>query len=366
MGRAIWYAPAVVILTVACADRPLAVHTPEIRLVTQQANESGQCNPETAIEGCEVGPWPGSGYPAPVGLNVGYSWASCLAPAVDVDGDGLDDNCEIALAQAFSPGMMVYPGECAWDGGLDRIGGEYYYGVKRMQTSDNRIRIVYLPAYYRDCGFGSHTGDSEFIAVDVAYLPGSNFQDTWQFLGAYLSAHCGADVLSQPSDPDCRFWDHAYWGLADYVNGIQRGAPMVWVARGKHANYYSRAKCESGWAGVVNVDRCPGYGYAMRRFPIVYRWQNIDFPESGAYRMVKPRWGSTLPNPNAEETFAETRCDQVTCYKFNGWLIPTSSGDGSTPYWRILRFWLGWWPTTYAPPQNECEYDPHTAIFQPC
>jgi hypothetical protein len=335
------------------------------------------CDPATAIIPCPTEPGGGGGgspTPSAWGVSVGYTWQSCLAPAADVDHDGLDDTCETRLVAAFAPGMIVDPYECGWDPGLNRVGGEYYYMVKRPPGQLDRIRIAYLPAYYRDCGSGGHTGDSEFIGVDVKWEVNNVGGYSWQFQGAYLSAHCGAEFMlwgahtGYETDPDCQYLDRWWWenalGGGAYVD-MFRGAPRVWVSSGKHANYHSRGHCESGLAGTFGVDHCYTY-QQLRRFPVVYRWQNVDFPESGAFGHVYPRWGSAIPDPNAWETFTETLCDQVACYKFNGWVRP-SAGGGSTPYWQAFRFYLGMWYTSYAAPPSECTpYDPATAFIPTC
>ena len=123
----------------------------------------------------------------------------CFAATEDGDRDGLDDRCELSLARAFAPALMVAPGGCDWDDGVSpaRLGGGYYFGVQPVSDTGD-IRIAYLPAYYRDCGWGGlkcwlpyvdcspHAGDSEAIFVDVA----STSDGRWQTRALFLSAHC--------------------------------------------------------------------------------------------------------------------------------------------------------------------------------
>ena len=78
----------------------------------------------------------------------------CAQSAPDVDDDGLSDPCELELARAFAPLLVVAPEGCNWDDGVApaRLGGEYYVGVQPV-GGPGTARIVYLPAYYRDCGW---------------------------------------------------------------------------------------------------------------------------------------------------------------------------------------------------------------------
>jgi len=139
--------------------------------------------------------------PAAEGLLVpGWNPFRCFdAPARskwDPDGDTMDNACEDALAAAFAPGLWV-AGDCNYDPGVGRQGGEYYYGVQPYAPLQARVRLVYLPAYYWDCGSPTeggqplgdgHDGDSEFFIVDV------QFNDTtrhWVTQQIFLSAHCG-------------------------------------------------------------------------------------------------------------------------------------------------------------------------------
>lgn len=150
------------------------------------------------------------------GLFNGWGDVHCyLTPFWDPDNDGVDNGCENALAATFAP-QMIFTVDCDWDYGIGRMGGEYYFAVERKPSSPGfLVRIAYLPAYYRDCGvpaqrislchlFAScnpHTGDSEFMIVDVKYEPSSNH---WVTQTVFLSAHCLTSA-----DGDCRWWDRA-------------------------------------------------------------------------------------------------------------------------------------------------------------
>jgi hypothetical protein len=86
------------------------------------------------------------------GLQLAWSLAQCHGAVVDDDADGLDDGCELAVASAFAPLLVVHPAGCNWDAGAvpPRLGGGYLFAVGR---DGDGIRIAYLPAYFRDCGW---------------------------------------------------------------------------------------------------------------------------------------------------------------------------------------------------------------------
>lgn len=376
MGRKHWarglirMVPLLLVLS-ACADEITPTAPSEAVVAAPETPRTYvECDPMQAIIECDPGPGPGSQTPPP-GISLPYTWSSCLTAMQDSDADGIDDNCEIALASAFAPMLMVAQGECNWDYALNRVGGEYYYMVRQPHGGSDRIRIAYMPAYYRDCSshqFGNpHAGDSEFIGVDVAYSSGR-----WVFLGAMLSAHCGAypiPAIPMQYSPDCRYYPHfpisapGFGGSWEYVDGVARGAPKVWVAAGKHANYRSRSACENSEAGHLGIDNCPPNA-VDRRFPIVHRWQNVEFPESSALTCTQPRWGSSLPDPNARETFG--RWQPFCVSTFRGWSASMFSGS-STSYDAVIRGYLRMYPPdVFGPPYpTQCMEDP-IAIIPAC
>jgi hypothetical protein len=271
---------------------------------------------------------------------------------IDADHDGVEDTCEGALAAAFAPGLHTSTTECDWDAGWGRLGGEYYYAVQRpFNDPVHHIRIAYLPAYYKDCGSDiafhtdGHSGDSEFILVDVVF----NQSARWETTDVFLSAHCAASVIGVPSDPDCQWWSAAdFDGFAGWVDGVQHGAPIVWVSEGKHANYR--------WLSLSN-----GTYY---RFPVWYSWQNIGSSLVPSARGVGPRWSSTLASPSRVEDLWAEECITVSdaCH-FNGWQ-PSSFGGGATPYGILLRNYAGFiLAGGTVPPNPSC--DPQSA-FIPC
>jgi hypothetical protein len=195
----------------------------------------------------------------------------------DVDGDGLADICESSLAQAFNPELRYCSCDAAW-------GGEPVYVATKVlvYTPSAGVqyvaRIMYMPAYYNDAGdatdgcwygffndplswFGQtgcsgHHGDSEAIVLDVRYESTSTH---WVLNAAYLSQHTSyqwfyAGSSGSYSEDDNLFGDaqgnvptpSQYPAQFGYYNGVSGGAPIVWVAIDKHANYASEADCNSG------------------------------------------------------------------------------------------------------------------------
>ncbi len=260
---------------------------------------------------------------AAVGLEVACS------PGVDRDGDQLSDACELALARAFAPLLRVAAGACNRDGEHtdQRLAGEYLYGVQPVDG--DTVRVVYLPAYHRDCGWSGrkcslgimdcrgHTGDSEVIALSV--LPEG---ERWHTTAVYLSAHCFGRASTR-----CR------WYVADELDGFEwagtpRGAPVVWVAEGKNANYPSRAACDAGHWLFDTCDR----NEVRLRYPVDPA-RNIGSAEHplGASGCVTR---GDLARRDPADTTAPVEC-VWSDVPFAGWQRPVQ--DPATPYVRYLR-----------------------------
>jgi len=213
-----------------------------------------------------------------------YGWdqAACFKTFWDPDADGVNNACENALAVAFAPALIMAH-DCDWDytPGLDRMGGEYYFAVQQSPGQVyGQLRIAYLPAYYLDCGVRhdflsgctaigglgigwceGHSGDSEFILVDVSY---DVLSSHWVTDHVFLSAHCGEPVTGY----NCQWYSTASFQWRD---GHRQGAPKVWVAEGKHSDYRTQDMCNSG---ALGMDEC-SYNTAEQVFPIVYGQQNV-------------------------------------------------------------------------------------------
>ena len=280
---------------------------------------------------CVVGRQPP---PAPsVGVAAGWTIDACAVAAVDRDLDGLDDVCELELARAFAPMLVVDRRDCSWNG--SRLAGGYFFAVQK-QSDAGALRIAYLPSYFRDCGWegltcatrgrdcSAHAGDSELIVVEVR---GDEIADRWRTHAVFMSAHC-----SGRSDGRCRWYlgdQLRYFGWAANTGG----APRVWVAKGKHANYPSARECDSGhWY----YDSCDDNDAAYR-FPIVTSAQNI-----GSRVRPLPFGGITGGCVGAEDLpVRDDRADGGTreCFwhgaaRFRGW--QRGNHQGATSYSRVL------------------------------
>jgi hypothetical protein len=283
---------------------------------------------------------------APVGTAVPWTLERCRAAEDDRDADGVDDECELALARAFAPELVVDPRDCSWDGAArpPRLGAGYVFAVET--TRDARaIRIAFLPAYYRDCGWqglpcitrgrgcSAHDGDSEIIVVEAHY---DSAAVRWVTDAIFLSAHCFGRSAGR-----CRWYSGASLPHFTWTRGIQRAAPRIWVARGKHANYPSSRECDTGhWY----YDSCDGNSVAYR-FPIQSSSQNI-----GSRRRPLPRRDAAVPEGciNAAQLPLRSSAIELGTHEcfwdrvmpFRGWQH-NRGADASTSYSRVLGFAAG-------------------------
>jgi len=223
------------------------------------------------------------------------------------------------------------------------MGGEYYFaaqqGVQRgLYGGTSDIRIAYLPAYYVDCGAvaelcdyplvpecGGHTGDSEFIMIDVSYDSDTRH---WVVDAIFLSAHC-----SGGTSDDCNWQNLANF---EWRDGKDRGAPVIWVSESKKGNYYSEGDCDAGggpgWP--INSDTC-AFSNRVMVFPVVYGQQNIGSRTTPLRDCGGPFSGSPMTYTGA------TACmwSSSSSGRFNGWQAD-QAGDPPMMYTDVL--------TTYA------------------
>lgn len=302
--------------------------------------------------------------PSAPGIFTGWSESSCFhisRSTEDLDFDGVNDSCERANARAFRPMLVFSSKDCDWDHGLGRMGGEYFYAVQRKEKFDPAtnglktvLRIAYLPAYYWDCGNASsiepissfdpsHSGDSEFIIIDLVY-DASVWAHHWLTDAVFLSSHCGTS-----NDEKCRWWGPTAFSF--WVDDKVLGAPFVWVSLGKHANYPSEKECDDQPAEECILD-------ILQRFPVDLVQQNIGsraypFPwlEGGDCR--GPFSTSSIPDAGETEcfwTWEEPSCvanpfgDPVRCntpaQTFRGWQRE-DEGARPMPYGQILEQFAG-------------------------
>jgi hypothetical protein len=253
---------------------------------------------------------------------------ACAAATADQDHDGLSDACELAFAQDFAPLLVVRSGGCNWDDSASpaRPGGGYLFAAQPVDS--NTIRIAFLPAYYRDCGWhGSkcwlpgvdcapHVGDSEFIVVEVR-----RHATQWVTNAVFLSAHCFGK-----HGQACRWYGGDELARFDWIGGAGT-APVIWVAEGRQANYPSKQACD---AGIHHIDTCD-HNSVRIRYPVVSNAQNIgslSFPAHDA-GCIKARavW------PSVHETIGTAECFWAANALFAGWQADRA---GVTPYYKYL------------------------------
>lgn len=265
------------------------------------------------------------------GLGAGWSLAKCLAATTDRDTDGLDDDCETALARSFAPELLVDRDDCPWDGERTGLRGGYLYAVSH---AGERVQLAYLPAYLQDCGWrgwprvlrvgrsAAHAGDSEAILLEIQ--PGAG--DSWHTTAIYLSAHCGGRSAGR-----CRWFRDDELAAFTWREGRVLGAPVVWVARDKHAHYPTRSSCESGHWRQERCAREP----AAHRFPIESFDRNI-----GSARHPRPRARGCIPGSDlplrGHVSAVAVECLWDDDAEFGGWQ-PHADGNGATAYSIVLR-----------------------------
>ncbi len=267
----------------------------------------------------------------------------------DSDRDGMSDSCENVLAQAFRPSLNLAPPNYDCDPSM-----EPYWAAKYFPRQGSVVRIAYLFAYHSDCGDsglvnrllaevvefatlkgvinnlavsfgfevstddpgGGHSGDSEFVMVDVRF---NGEAQHWVLSRVKYSAHYGTDADGSRTTT---------------TSGVQypdkyAGYPRVWVARNKHANYPSRESCKSG-RGPLGLlkDNCDANLYDKVRF-LVTGFRNI-----GSLHRNFINQGSCVSS--AQPVFYPgTECFWVPTDHFFGWArYPV--GHPPTPYFSIL------------------------------
>ena len=317
-----------------------------------------ECQPENG--GCGGGGG-GGGVTDPNPSAPGYFGGTLYAPAAcfsptgaginDADYDGMSDFCEQRLAALFAPAFATAPASYDCDRGM-----EPYWSAKYFPAAGNVVRIAYLFSYYRDCGtdggiggaiaqfFGtfltfngllpdytigsipisssdpaaSHSGDSEFIIVDLRW-DAANMH--WYLSRAFLAAHYGTTADGSRSVSTS--------GLT--YPGKYGGYPLVWVSANKHASYPSRSACNAGrgFLGLVK-DNCDSNSptYGSRMFFSGYR--NVG---SAQQSMIGTE--ACVQSVNQPVFNPGTECYWRPGDYFDGWL-QYPYGARATPYYSLL------------------------------
>ncbi|MEO6863863.1 MAG: hypothetical protein ABI229_00285 [Gemmatimonadaceae bacterium] len=284
------------------------------------------CDPETAIIPCD----PPNGTPGVSGVYLpsGGTMNSCSpnpgVPLADVsqdrDRDGVQDQCEYELANAFHPQMQFTSDDCD-------VSREPYWAATRMNSPIDGtpvIAIFYAISYHYDCGSPSpfcptqcagHLGDSEFIVEEVTTADYPNSDVHWYLKYATLSAHYGSQANSTGTYAGA---DLTYGAAAPGSN------PFVWVAEGKHSNYRSQEVCDAGAYYFDNCDR-PGTRVGLEVLPSA----NLGSLSNQLNPFVASRVGGVYSG--VEHMWSTDPTDG-----FLGW-YPRSLGQGETPYGKLLK-----------------------------
>lgn len=282
-----------------------------------------ECDPYDPNAECDGGSSPP---PRPMGVSIpsGKNYAACYQPgvfstSVDRDQDGVDDQCEAELAIAFRPQLVFDRYDC-------EIRRQPQFASRQKVSPDwgGVILIFYAISYRFDCGYPDrHRGDSEWIIVEVGPSSDPSYAP-WSLKYATLSAHW-------KSDWDDNTAGYAARDLEDAEGSPGFGAPRIWVALNKHANYRTQQVCDS--AGFWNSDSCddPMPGYATLTFGAA---QNLG-------SRVEPFIG-TLNNPVYDQiTYSglyEYYWVEDSQY-FCGWVALTDTYGCAGSYWKSLTMY---------------------------
>ena len=176
------------------------------------------------------------------------------APCADVDADGLVDAWEDEVLDRLRPLVRFDEAEPLF---ADLAAVVHSVGrVAPAPDSWERVRAFIMIGYSEDygrCGATMHDGDSERVALDLAFDPDGSPGDVL-VVGTYTAAHEGTItdhslVLGEAELAGARF-------EADAVTGAPRW--VVFSSDGKHATYHSIDACEDAeWAPCIEEDCAP-------------------------------------------------------------------------------------------------------------
>ena len=242
--------------------------------------EPWECTPS---EPC---PWPDTAWVWPQrDLN---SDCAVSGELLDIDGDGIADGCERAIATAFRPRLSMHKDEK-----YDRR--ETYWEVAPKDTS--LVRLFYALGYHNDPGAGPapssnrHEGDSEFIYAEVERVGDTDDgveSYTWRLKGMCLSAHWGSP---QGDATGCY--------LGSMRTETSAPTPLIFVALRKHANYADLRSCRRlfafWWSDKCGMDVVNKVTFAGRLGAVDQQkiWTSEIDPV--AYPGVEKFWDATMP-----------------------------------------------------------------------
>lgn len=208
--------------------------------------------------------------------------ADADAGFVDGDGDGLDDNTELAVAQAYFPFYSIAPDDkCPRSGVLFR--------ATPHPADKTKIAIWYIVLYEKDCGATGHVGDDEgFGAVIDPKLPSPA-----GILALRAISHQGTlcekttTCGSLPGCSPCKTADKS-----------GQAFPVVFASVNKHGGYTDEGTCDANFI-------CDFGGCTLNPSPATQPFANAGEP------------GAPLTNDLTANGFVTTA---------NGWTEPSLMG----------------------------------------
>jgi hypothetical protein len=145
---------------------------------------------------------------------------------VDLDGDGLDDARELAIAADYMPFISLDPTDgCKRSGLLVR--------VRKHPMDPTKVLVVYDHLFERDCGISSHVGDDEVFAVAIDPTRPAPAG----ILAIKTASHQGSLCERVSECSTCGGTDGR--PACDLV----QGRPVIYPSRDKHGQYATRAQC---------------------------------------------------------------------------------------------------------------------------
>jgi hypothetical protein len=187
------------------------------------------------------------------GVTIGYG-DDCWYTGTDADGDGLNDDCERQLAEAFNPHFWFHSS----DGNTGRLP---HFAVKNISYATRTVWIFYMNAYFQDTHWlTGHDGDPEFQVLQVSRQSGN----TWVLDAAFASQHryssCDSSTVYN--------WDELRYEIS------VRGQPRFYIAKDKHAAFARSAECRRGCSSTDTCSkdrlRLQSYHFAGRNVGGLY------------------------------------------------------------------------------------------------
>lgn len=141
----------------------------------------------------------------------------------DVDGDGLGDQAEMALAIAYRPFLSLHPDDGCPLGGI-------VLRVRPHPDDPALVHIIYDHLFETDCGTTGHVGDDEVFAVtiDPAEPPPAGIR--------------AIRAIAHQNTPCQKVSECGACGDMDACRTVERAGqawPVVYSSRDKHGSYVS-------------------------------------------------------------------------------------------------------------------------------